>query len=167
MSRTSRRPEQKPRKTIRHEYSSIYMIRNKVNGKVYIGRSVNPGGRIRSHILALRKGEGYRKLQKDFNKYGEPSFESRVLKTHKIDERDPREVEEEYILKYDSMTNGYNERYPLPKGAKQLGATVTNEQYEKVNKIASKENKSVSLWLKQIIVKEIDRHDTTSKHGLK
>lgn len=54
----------------------IYQIRNKVNGKVYVGSSVNVRRRWVEHRRDLRRGNHYNQhLQRAWNKYGESSFE--------------------------------------------------------------------------------------------
>ena len=56
----------------------IYAIVNKVNGKRYVGKSINIESRWRSHLLQLRASvrskDCNRHLYAAFNKYGEPSF---------------------------------------------------------------------------------------------
>lgn len=60
--------------------SGIYGIRNMVNGKWYIGQSVNVDARIKAHLRALRDDYHYNKhLRLAFRKYGEANFEFRVL----------------------------------------------------------------------------------------
>lgn len=56
--------------------SGIYRITNKVNGKVYIGSSVNTSKRSREHFGLLRLGRHQnRYLQRAFNLHGETAFE--------------------------------------------------------------------------------------------
>lgn len=56
------------------------MILNKQNGKLYLGRTAEPGNRKRGHFSELRRRvHGNPKLQAAFNKYGESSFIFEVL----------------------------------------------------------------------------------------
>lgn len=56
--------------------SGIYRIRNSVNGKFYIGSSVNVESRIFKHLSFLRRGKHPNShLQAAFTKYGEAAFE--------------------------------------------------------------------------------------------
>lgn len=65
----------------------IYCIVNKVNGKVYVGRSCNMKSRWYEHILNLNKGNHYSKeLQEDWNTFGECSFEFKVLEEIKVEQ---------------------------------------------------------------------------------
>lgn len=59
----------------------IYGIRNKVNGKIYIGKTVNNfGDRWDCHKAQLRGGyNGNHSLQNDWNEYGEDNFEFIII----------------------------------------------------------------------------------------
>lgn len=60
--------------------SGIYVIRNKQNGKVYIGSSKNIRSRVNSHYSALKRGAHCnRHLQGAWDEYGEQSFEDEIL----------------------------------------------------------------------------------------
>lgn len=60
--------------------SGVYVIRNVVNGKRYVGSSVDIGRRISDHFDDLRKGvHRNNKLQRAFDKYGELAFTWDVL----------------------------------------------------------------------------------------
>lgn len=53
----------------------IYQIKNKINGKVYIGQSINIEKRLKRHLNDLRKLKHRNQhLQNAFNKYGEKSW---------------------------------------------------------------------------------------------
>ena len=57
-------------------YSCIYCIYNKVNGKKYIGSTRNFKKRSETHLYRLRHGlHCNRYLQRSFNKYKEDNFE--------------------------------------------------------------------------------------------
>jgi group I intron endonuclease len=59
----------------KQKISGIYMILNIVNGKFYIGSSVNVNSRISGHKHLLNKGNHHSKyLQRAWNKYKEESF---------------------------------------------------------------------------------------------
>ncbi len=60
--------------------SGIYVIRNKQNGKLYVGSSQNIHRRALEHKSELRRGvhdNDY--LQKSWNKYGEDAFQFEIL----------------------------------------------------------------------------------------
>ena len=53
----------------------IYRIKNLVNGKIFVGSSLNLHGKSNSFKLQLRSGLHInRELQKDFNTFGEENF---------------------------------------------------------------------------------------------
>ena len=91
--------------------SGIYMIKNTQSNKVYIGSSININNRIKRHYYELKKGVHSNKhLLKSFIKYGEDYFEVHVLeKYEKIIHDDLLKVEIDYINKFDSYNNGYNQ----------------------------------------------------------
>lgn len=58
----------------------IYKIENKINGKCYIGQSINLWKRKGTHYWHLRRSsEDNRHLQSSYNKYGEDNFKFTVL----------------------------------------------------------------------------------------
>jgi group I intron endonuclease len=87
----------------------VYQIVNKVNGKKYIGSSVNIKARWRTHKHCLRHGNHCaRHLQSAWDKYGEQSFAFEIV------EECPEDllyaVEEKYIHQWDTCNPdcGYN-----------------------------------------------------------
>jgi hypothetical protein len=59
----------------------VYQIRNRVNGRIYVGSSRNLEGTRNSRLFQLRMGKVVfsRELQKDLNEFGARSFEFSVL----------------------------------------------------------------------------------------
>lgn len=122
----------------------IYQRLNKINNKSYIGRT--------ERSLDERSGKnGYSYLQKDINgnythpkfanailKYGWENFDSIILETVET-YKESIEREHYYILKYDSVINGYNCNY---------GESNTKEKYfsdetlRKLSEAHKKENLS-------------------------
>lgn len=88
---------------------SIYIIRNKINDKVYIGQTVmSVQERFRAHCKpCTAKQRGTYKIYNAFNKYGVSNFYVETLKENiPISILDKTEIE--YIEKFDSYFNGYN-----------------------------------------------------------
>lgn len=49
----------------------IYQIQNKINGKIYIGQSIDIEKRLKQHLRYLRKSQHYNShFQNAFDKYG-------------------------------------------------------------------------------------------------
>ena len=54
---------------------TIYLLKNNVNGKIYVGRTGRLSNRKKLHINSLRARRHPNKmLQEDFNKFGEDAF---------------------------------------------------------------------------------------------
>jgi hypothetical protein len=63
------------------EPSCVYQISNKQNGKIYIGETLRGELRWKGHLCSLRGGyHDNKKLQGDFDKYGEEAFEWEIIK---------------------------------------------------------------------------------------
>jgi group I intron endonuclease len=71
----------------------IYKITNKVNGKVYIGQTIQSfKRRIKSHKSHLQSQKHHNELlQKAYNKYGWSAFEAEIIETCDVDKIDARE----------------------------------------------------------------------------
>lgn len=102
----------------------IYKIENAKTKKVYIGSSNNIESRFKQHIKMLESNKHHSvKLQRSYNK----TIDKSVFKFSVIEELESTsgllEVEQEYIIKYDSLNNGYNCNMPLEphKSIKRIG----------------------------------------------
>lgn len=95
-------------------YGYVYKITNIINNKKYIGSTVSPYERWRSHIHASHdeNNQCYNyPLQKGIRKYGLDNFAFEVVKENILIE-DLKNVEREMIIYYNSLTNtgwGYNQ----------------------------------------------------------
>lgn len=92
-------------------YGHIYKIENLVNGKVYIGQTVqDPTNRKHSHLSQLKNSKHWnRHLQNAFNKYGEENFKFNVL-NYATNKDVLDQLEDDYIVYYDCLNpeKGYN-----------------------------------------------------------
>lgn len=85
--------------------SGIYEVLNAVNGKRYVGSSINLAQRWRRHRKSLRKGDHHSlKLQRAWNKYGEAAFLFQVIE-YVEDKEKLIEREQNYI---DGLCPQYN-----------------------------------------------------------
>lgn len=88
----------------------IYKIENKVNGKIYIGQSINIPRRWRQHrttAVDLAKEEYDYPLYRAIRKYGLENFDFSVLEY--CEPKDLDEKEKFYIKKFQSFSEGYNQ----------------------------------------------------------
>ena len=87
----------------------IYKITNTINGKCYIGQSVNIHKRWTNHksVYNNPNANGYDYyLYRSMRKYGIENFNFEVLEECKVEELNDRE--KFWISKFDSYKNGYN-----------------------------------------------------------
>ena len=87
----------------------VYKITNTVNGKSYIGISINTPekGRIKDHI----SGRGNQIIAKAVRKYGKDAFTYQILEANVFDEFLP-DLEVMYIANYNTVVpHGYNLTY--------------------------------------------------------
>lgn len=85
----------------------IYKVVNKVNNKVYIGKTINPTSRKADHFREYKKDLGWNKtLYQAMNKYGQENFSFEVVE--EVSDSDWGARENYWIEKYDSLKNGYN-----------------------------------------------------------
>lgn len=111
--------------------NGVYMIKNKINGKVYIGSSNNITHRWSSHKNDLNKNKHHsRHLQTSWNKYGKENFEFKILE--EIDEGRLCEIEQKYIDFYNSCER--NKGYNINPNA---GSSAGRKVSEKTKKKAS------------------------------
>jgi group I intron endonuclease len=112
--------------------SGIYAIRNKINGKQYIGSAVKFSNRFKEHKSKLNRGLHHsKKLQNSWNKRGADAFEFVVIEV--VAEKTllvPRE--QHWIDHHKAAKDGYN---ISPTAGSTLGVKASQETREKRSKI--------------------------------
>ena len=105
----------------------IYKIENKVNGKVYIGQSIDIDTRWYNHRNELNGNRHCNEhLQNAWNKYGEHSFEFIIIEECTLDNIDEREIY--WIDYYNSMDTGYG--YNMTAGGQGRHGYSWSEEYK-------------------------------------
>lgn len=115
--------------------TGIYKITNSVNGKSYIGQSININKRVKEHFYkaSCPKDISYFSiLHEAIRKYGEEKFYIEVVEECDYEKLD--ELERYYIKKFNTLTpNGYNilsggqQTRAIPNYCKDCGEQITKE----------------------------------------
>lgn len=116
------------------QQQGIYYIKNTVNGKLYIGSSVDIQSRWHHHRSALRHGKHTNpKLTNGWNKYGESAFEFGVLEeVSQTQDLIPRE--DHYILTLDPFYNCLlasdgGRHIPTPESKAAMAASMKGRKF--------------------------------------
>lgn len=106
----------------------IYKITNKLNGKIYIGQTIQKvTERWNAHCRTPKsKGEADMHIKRALMKYGRENFTFEVIEECGEELLDEREVY--YISYYDSYNNGYNSTKGGKKGGKRPKLTEEEQQ---------------------------------------
>jgi len=95
----------KTRQEIKREYvdrkkpAGLFQIRNKVNGKVLLGSSLNLEGPLNGHKFMLQIGRHQNDaLQKDWNQFGADKFAFEILEEVKVKDDPDFNLEDELTL---------------------------------------------------------------------
>lgn len=87
----------------------IYKITNLLNNKVYIGQTIRTvQSRWRRHILDAKNNKLNTHFARAIRKYGEENFSVEIIDTANSAE-ELTQKESNYIIKYNSIQDGYNE----------------------------------------------------------
>lgn len=87
----------------------IYKIVNNINGKAYIGQSINIAKRWNAHKNSSFNSNSSvyeTKIARAFRKYGIDNFSFEIIEECELDKLNEKEIF--YIQQYDSVDNGYN-----------------------------------------------------------
>lgn len=129
----------------------IYTIKNKVNGKIYVGSSNNIKRRWKQHRERIEKGEHSNEhLVSAWNKYGENSFEFSVIEECKKDILIEREQHWMDFYKAMDREFGYNKTKAQPF------SHFSEETREKMSK--AKKGRKLSERTKKLIGKAVTGH---------
>ena len=145
----------------------IYIIKNDVNNKVYIGQTVTSAKeRFKQHCLARDS-----KFEREMKKIGTSHFGYEVLDTGStIDELCEKEMF--YVNKYDSVNNGYNGYVPRHRREIDYKKKPITDKVilnldirliAQIEALAIKENRTLSNYIESLLKKEIEKDGRTSR----
>lgn len=119
----------------------IYILKNKINNKVYIGQTTQ-GSKVRfKQHLKLLKSNQTQLIHKAIKKYGKENFYYEVLYENIDNYEQLNKLEEECILKYNSLTsNGYN----MCPGGQKYRRTSIKFDADEINEIIDLYNNGYS-----------------------
>lgn len=125
-----------------NDVCGIYMIRNNVNGKIYIGQTSTIYKRFHQHKLKLNSGAHVNKhLQHAWDIYGASTFEFSIVEECEQSILDEREIY--WIAKYNAMKDGYNQT--LGGGGKRGWITPSSVVMKRTGKNNATSRKVVCL----------------------
>lgn len=135
----------------------IYMILNKINGKLYIGQARNIEERWKNHKSDLKHNRHYNThLQSSWNKYGEENFVFIVL--CECEENKLYELEQYYIFTLDALNSeiGYNKAWggrtgrPTKEAKQHLSEINKGEKHPKSKAIYCIELDKIYYYVRQV-----------------
>ncbi len=133
----------------------IYLIKNEVNGKVYIGNSTDIDRRWYNHKMELKNEKHHSpKLQRAYNKYGKDAFFYEVIQY--CSKEDLISNEQYWIDKMDSFESGYNCTdnliNPSYNNKSRTGHVISEETRKKMSESQQKRPKMTEETKKKISI---------------
>ena len=113
--------------------NTIYKLTNKINGKPYVGQTIMVVEKRWEKYIGLHC-KAQPKLYNALKKYGPDNFTFEVIDTSAIDQHQLNDLEDLYIIKFDSIKNGYNSRSGGSRGK------LSNETKQRISNSTSGEN---------------------------
>ena len=110
----------------------IYKLTSPTN-KVYIGRTNNFETRLIQHKHNAIINKKSNSLYKAIRKYGWDNFKKEII--CEVDSKNAQKIEEEFIIAYNSVRNGYNDTYSGGGGDLWKDRRDTDEYMEFIEKM--------------------------------
>ena len=113
-----------------NKISGVYLIKNNLNGKCYVGSSSNIMKRWNEHRSLSTWEKCRNDLYKDFQEYGLENFSFKVLE--ECAETELFQKERYYIEILGTIENGYNKMIPYrPKAEAKANYKIYKDRYNK------------------------------------
>lgn len=106
--------------------SGIYLIRNIVTNRVYVGKATNIQQRGYTHFSKLKLKRTCNKMVEDYDEYGRSSFQISVLEYCPIEDMHDREIYWINVFNSRDENKGYNIRQPISN-------KLSYKQWKKLN----------------------------------
>lgn len=136
--------------------SCIYLITNKVNGKLYVGQTISSlKQRLREHKCKSLKGKLSNKLSSAIREHGIANFHIQEILTVLPEEAD--EVEEFFIWHYQSFQYGYN------SVKSSTGKSIASERTRKLQSDSRKRLLNENPGLKEHLSKIMKGHSVSEE----
>jgi group I intron endonuclease len=136
---------------LKHKTGGVYQILNLVNGKRYIGQSIDLLRRKNDHMSSLRNGKHWNTyLQNSFNKYGEENFLFNILIY----------CENFELVKYETFFDNFYKNLGLSYNIRKITESNKGMKYERSEEYC----KNVSSWLTGRNVSEETRQKLRENH---
>ena len=131
---------------------TIYVIKNLVNGILYVGLTIgNPKYRLSKHYSDAFKRDSQTAIHTAMRKYGKNNFEMRILETCDLEELNEKETF--WINELDTYKQGYNRVLSSGTDKKKLDSIKQEFLEGKTLEVLAKEyhtcKKTISYWLRQ------------------
>lgn len=166
--------------------AGIYKITNKINGKIYIGQSINLEKRLNEHVLQLTKFKHPNNyLQNSVNKYNLENFIFEIIETLEPFDKNNKKCLEQlnylesfYIDSYETLLhqNGYNIRnggqnrsgYYLPNTINYIFYSPDNIEIkiDNLNKFCDENNLEIS-GMRRVFYEELSHYKNWTKYKKK
>lgn len=112
----------------------VYLLKNKVTKRIYVGRTCMPQTRFEKHMSDLRgKRHKNELMQSDFDKYGQESFEFQVVEQNENLTR--KGIEGGWMLKLKTYDRRYGYNYKDPFIWSNKGKSTKNLLKVKMEKL--------------------------------
>ncbi|HEX8349567.1 MAG TPA: GIY-YIG nuclease family protein [Hymenobacter sp.] len=138
--------------------SGVYIIRNTINAKVYVGSAINFRIRFHHHASQIRKNKHHSiKLQNFINKYGRECLSFEIIQLCSGSKKQIRECEQQWINHHESYSEkGFNIRAEAG-----IGEGYKREIFCRCKACGAD---FISSYQQQYCTKECSKHGVSATH---